>query len=82
MNASYRFYGCTCAQVLYYIWHFPEDSSRVKALVCKVLFYVQWRAQVIPVTQGFNAVVCALTINATVTEVVSDMDHRVGRWRP
>ncbi|KZT04917.1 uncharacterized protein LAESUDRAFT_715230 [Laetiporus sulphureus 93-53] len=26
-------YGCTCAHVLCYTWHFPEDSIRVKALV-------------------------------------------------
>ena len=30
---SHRLYGCTCAQVLYYYWQYPEDRIHFKSFV-------------------------------------------------
>ncbi|KZT00173.1 uncharacterized protein LAESUDRAFT_732499 [Laetiporus sulphureus 93-53] len=30
---SQLFYGCTCAQVLYYMWHYRKDRSSLRSLV-------------------------------------------------
>lgn len=33
LTSSYSLYGCTCSQVLYYFWQYPEDRIKFKLFV-------------------------------------------------